>query len=64
MSQGSIFSLSLVNTWSRTPLKNHGVLSEVNDGRYIQFSQLSYENRPTWDMNRPTSRLSPLSASQ
>ena len=47
MSQGSIFSLSLVNTCRRNPLKNQGVLSDVYDGRYIQFSALSYENRPT-----------------
>ena len=41
MIQGSILSLSLGKIWMRMPLKNHGVLSEVNDGRYIQFSKLS-----------------------
>ena len=60
----SILSLSLVNICSRSPLKNHGVLSDVNDGRYIQFSKLSYEKRPTYDMKIPASRLMPCIASQ
>ena len=64
MSHGSIFSLSLGKIWMRMPLKNQGVLSEVYDGRYIQFSKLSYENRPTYDMKMPTSRLMPCRASQ
>jgi len=32
MNQGSIFSLSLVKIWIRTPLKNQGVFDETYDG--------------------------------
>ena len=64
MSHGSILSLSLVKIWARMPLKNHGVLSDVNDGRYIQFSKLSYEKSPMYDMKIPASRLMPLRTSQ
>ncbi len=64
MSHGSIFSLSLVKICVRMPLKNHGVLSDVNDGKYIQFSKLSYEKRPTYDMKIPASMLMPFRTSQ
>jgi len=38
ISHGSIFSLSLVYTWIRTPLKNHGVFDETYEGWYAQLS--------------------------
>ena len=59
MIHGSILSLSLGKIWMRMPLKNQGVLSDVYDGRYIQFSKLSYEKRPTYDMKMPASTLMP-----
>src|SRR5579883_393516 len=62
MIHGSILSLSLGKICTRMPLKNHGVLSDVYDGKYIQFSKLSYENKPTYDMKMPASTLMPLSA--
>ena len=32
MIQGSIFSLFVGNHWMRSPLKNHGVFEDTNDG--------------------------------